>query len=100
MSKFTVSEKGQELGVYEGETAQDARDACAVAAGYESESDMESKLESASEFEVDRVLSAEDYAGSENLWIQAIDPDNTTPFDSVSFGKRVELAQSVMDSNE
>jgi len=100
MSKFTVSANGQEFGVYEGNTEQDARDACAVDAGYESESDMESKLESASEFEVDRVLSAEDYAGSENLWIQAIDPDNTTPFESVSHEERVRLAKDVIDSNE
>jgi len=48
----------------------------------------------------DRVLSAEDYAGSENLWIQAIDPDNTTPFESVSHEERVRLAKDVIDSNE
>jgi len=56
--------------------------------------------ESASEFEAVRILDAEDYAESENLWIQAIDPDNTTPFESVSHEERVRLAQSVIDNNK
>ena len=100
MSKFEVSANGQIFGLYEGDTEQAARDACAVDAGYASESDMELQLETPSEFEAVRILDAEDYAESENLWIQAIDPDNTTPFESVSHEERVRLAQSVIDNNK
>ena len=71
MSKFTVSANGQEFGVYEGNTEQDARDAC-----------------------------AEDFASSESMWVEYIDPDNTTPFESVSYEERVRLAQAVIDGNE
>lgn len=40
MSNFQVSANGQVFGVYEGQTEQDARDACAIDAGYKSEADM------------------------------------------------------------
>lgn len=100
MSKFEVSANGQIFGIYEGETGKAARDACAVDAGYASESDMESRLETPSEFEAIRVLDAGDYALNEKLWAEYIDPDNTTPFESVSHEERVRLAQAVIDSNK
>ena len=55
MTKFQVSANGQALGVYEGETAQDARNACAVDAGYKGEADMVAQLESPSELSADAV---------------------------------------------
>ena len=49
MSKFQVSANGQVFGIYEGETEQAARDACAVDAGYKSEADMAEQLDAPSE---------------------------------------------------
>ncbi len=43
---------------------------------------------------------AEDYAGDEHLWDEYIDPDATTPFNSITFAERVKLAQEVMDGNK
>ena len=44
MSKFEVSANSTVFGIYEGEDAQGARDACAQDAGYKSEADMEENL--------------------------------------------------------
>ena len=50
MSKqFEVSANGHVFGMYEAETEQDARDLCAIDAGYKSEADMVSQLERPSE---------------------------------------------------
>ena len=44
MNKYEVSENDVTFGVYEAETAADARDLCAQDAGYESEFDMSMEL--------------------------------------------------------
>ncbi len=49
MTKYEVSANGTVFGTYEAENEQQARDFCAQDAGYESEADMESTLEQASE---------------------------------------------------
>lgn len=53
MAKFQVSANGQVFGIYEGETEQDARNACAADAGYKSEADMVAQLEEPSELVAD-----------------------------------------------
>ena len=47
--KYEVSANGQVFGIYEADSEQAARDLCAQDAGYDSESDMEAKLEQESE---------------------------------------------------
>lgn len=50
MSKqFEVSANGITFGIYEAETAQEARDLCAIDAGYKSEADMTAQLGQPSE---------------------------------------------------
>jgi len=49
MKKYTVSANGIEFGQYEADDEQGARDACARDAGYDSELDMEDRLEQPSE---------------------------------------------------
>jgi hypothetical protein len=55
ITKFEISANGTVFGTYEGATEQQARDACAIDAGYKSESDMVAKLEAPSEFVVVQV---------------------------------------------
>ena len=45
MSHYEVSANGQVFGVYEADSEQGARDACARDAGYESEAQMAKTLE-------------------------------------------------------
>lgn len=47
--KYQVEANGHVFGIYEADTAQAARDLCAVDAGYKSEADMVDQLEQASE---------------------------------------------------
>ena len=47
--KYQVEANGHVYGIYEADTAQAARDLCAVDAGYKSEADMVDQLEQASE---------------------------------------------------
>ena len=49
MAQFQVSANGTDFGIYEADTEQGARDACARDAGYDSEADMVEQLQSASE---------------------------------------------------
>ena len=49
MAQFQVSSNGTEFGIYEADTEQAARDACAVDAGYKREDQMVETLESPSE---------------------------------------------------
>lgn len=49
MSHYQVSANGTIFGTYEAQDPQAARDACAVDAGYKSESDMVDQLEQPSE---------------------------------------------------
>lgn len=56
MSKqYEVSANGTVFGVYEAESEQGARDACAKDAGYKDEADMSAKLEQDSELEAVEV---------------------------------------------
>ena len=47
--KYQVEANGHVYGIYEADTAQAARDLCAVDAGYKSEADMVDQLEQASD---------------------------------------------------
>lgn len=47
--KYQVEANGHVFGIYEADTAQAARDLCAIEAGYKSEADMVDQLERASE---------------------------------------------------
>lgn len=47
--KYQVEANGHVYGIYEADTAQAARDLCAIEAGYKSEADMVSQLERSSE---------------------------------------------------
>lgn len=47
--QFEVSANGTIFGVYAGENEQEARDNCAIDAGYKSEAEMDESLETASE---------------------------------------------------
>jgi hypothetical protein len=47
--QFIVSASGTFFGIYEANTGQEARDLCAVDAGYKSESDMAAQLNQPSE---------------------------------------------------
>lgn len=49
MKQFEVSANGHVFGAYEAATEQEARDLCAIDAGYNSEADMVAKLEQPSE---------------------------------------------------
>lgn len=49
MNHYEVSANGVTFGVYAAATEQEARDACAKDAGYDSESDMVKRLERPSE---------------------------------------------------
>ena len=53
--RFEVFANGHSFGIYEAETEQDARDACARDAGYESEADMIEKLEQPSQLKAVEV---------------------------------------------
>jgi len=104
MAKFQVSANGQVFGFYESETAQDARNACAVDAGYKSEADMVAQLEQPSELEASEIALAEVYASNYSQFIESIDPDGAfvtskEEFDALAFERRIELAQSVIESN-
>jgi hypothetical protein len=55
MAQFQVSANGTDFGIYEADTEQDARDACAVDAGYDSEADMAAKLDAKSELQAVEV---------------------------------------------
>lgn len=55
MAQFQVSANGTDFGLYEADTEQAARDACALDAGYDSESDMASKLDAKSELQAVEV---------------------------------------------
>ena len=55
MAQFQVSANGTDFGIYEAYTEQAARDACAVDAGYDSESDMTSRLDAKSELQAVEV---------------------------------------------
>ena len=46
---YEVSANGTLFGTYEAASAQEARDLCAIDAGYKSEADMAAQLEQASE---------------------------------------------------
>jgi hypothetical protein len=56
MKIFKVSATDVVYGFYECENSREARDACAVEGGYESEWDMIERLGSLSEFEVEEVV--------------------------------------------
>lgn len=43
---------------------------------------------------------AEQCADSPQLWAEYIDPDNTTPFDSISRAERISLALEVIQANK
>ena len=98
MSKFQVSANGQDVGVYEGETSEDALNAYAIDAGYKNYDDVVAQF--GDDAEAIQLNEAEDFASDEALWIEYIDPDNTTPFDSVSYEDRVSFARSVISSNK
>jgi hypothetical protein len=55
MAQFQVSANGSDFGIYEADTEQAARDACAVDAGYDSEADMSAKLDANSELQAVEV---------------------------------------------
>lgn len=48
-AKYTVSANGTVFGIYEADSEQAARDACAQDAGYKSEADMVAQLDQPSE---------------------------------------------------
>ena len=52
--KYEVSANGQAFGIYEADSEQAARDLCAQDAGYESEADMEEKLEQESDLQANQ----------------------------------------------
>lgn len=45
MNQYRVFASGQELGIYEGDSEQGAKDACAKDAGYSNEAEMVARLE-------------------------------------------------------
>ena len=53
--RFEVFANDLSLGIYEAETEQDARDACARDAGYESEANMVERLEQPSQLKAVEV---------------------------------------------
>jgi len=53
--RFEVFANDLSFGIYEAETEQDARDACARDAGYESEADMVERLEQPSQLKAVEV---------------------------------------------
>jgi hypothetical protein len=53
--RFEVFANGHSFGIYEAETEQDARDACARDAGYESEANMVERLEKPSQLKAVEV---------------------------------------------
>ena len=55
MNSYEISANGTIFGIYEGETEQEARDACARDAGYQSEEEMSARLEAPSDLEATQV---------------------------------------------
>jgi len=87
MAHFEVSANGTVFGIYSGETEQDARDACAVAAGHDSEDELIERLESPGEFETVQVEAWKAWVDGSNVEVEFFAPVDGN-FDIAEAGAR------------
>lgn len=104
MSLYTVYNtiSGQELGVYEAESAEAAIEANYIDAGYAGRAGYVEQTGDKSECDLAAVCYPEQYSADFSKWARYIDPDGAysrEEFDAMPMEERVKIAAEVIAAN-